>query len=113
MKDTFQHGFRYSFPIRTESVCLYKITYSIPVNGNVSVSICKPPDILIKKLVDNQPQAKGTYSITWDGVDSQGKIVSEANDYIIKVEFTSGGKTITRNGNITVDFVKRERKDPF
>jgi flagellar hook assembly protein FlgD len=89
------------------------ITYTLPVDGNVSVSIYKPPDILINKLVDNQPQTAGTYSVTWDGTDSTGEIVSEASDYIIKVELTSGETTVAREGNITVDFVRRQSSSPF
>jgi flagellar hook assembly protein FlgD len=83
------------------------INYTLPTAGNVSVSIYKPTNILIKKLLENQAQAAGTYKLTWDGTDSSGKPVSEAADYIVKLELVAGGKTIARSGNISVDFIKR------
>jgi len=89
------------------------ITYTLPAEGTVSLSIYAPPDTLIKKLVDHQTQAAGTYSFTWDGTDSSGKPVSEAADYIVQVEFVAGDKTIVRSGNISVDFIKRQKNSPF
>jgi flagellar hook assembly protein FlgD len=83
------------------------INYTLLTAGNVSLSIYKPTDILIKKLLENQAQAAGTYKLTWDGTDSSGKPVSEAADYIVKIELVVGGKTIARSGNISVDFIKR------
>jgi len=89
------------------------ISYTLPADGSVSVSIYKPPNTPIKKLVDNQAQAAGAYTLTWDGTDSSGRPVYEAADYIVKIELVAGDKTLVRGGNISVDFIKRQRQDPF
>lgn len=89
------------------------ISYTLPADGSVSVSIYKPANTLIKKLVDNQAQTAGVYTLSWDGRDSSGKPVSEAADYIVKVELVAGNKTLVRSGNISVDFIKRQQHAPF
>ncbi|MFH1229966.1 MAG: FlgD immunoglobulin-like domain containing protein, partial [Planctomycetota bacterium] len=89
------------------------ISYTIPVEGNVTITILKPAAVFIKKLIDNQPHAAGTYTVSWDGRDADGKLVSDADDYIIRVELNANGSSTVRNGNISIDVIKRNKTDPW
>lgn len=90
-----------------------EIKYTVPVDGNVTVTIYDPPNILIKTLVDNEFKTAGTYTLNWNGTDHTGKLVSNDADYIINVSQAAGDGTITRNGNISVGYIVRQLVDPI
>jgi hypothetical protein len=58
-------------PFNTETT----ISYSIPVNNNVSIEIYNIQGKKIKTLV-NEYQASGNHSVVWNGKDDKGKAVS-------------------------------------
>ena len=80
------------------------ITYTIPFDGTVSVSMIKPKNTLVRTLVNSVSQVAGSYTVTWDGTDSSGNIVSSGDDYIIKIELVSAGESKKREGNITIKY---------
>ncbi len=62
------------------------IRYTLPLQKRVSLKIYNIMGQVVKTLVNDQVQAKGTYEITWDGTNDAGIRVSSGT-YIYSLEF--------------------------
>ena len=69
-------------------------------------------DATIRILVDNQALSAGTYTVNWDGTNTQGLPVHLADDYKIYYLFSQGGVNKVRNGNISIDIFERGEVNP-
>ncbi|MDP2938471.1 MAG: right-handed parallel beta-helix repeat-containing protein, partial [Candidatus Omnitrophota bacterium] len=79
------------------------ITYNISQTANVTVSVYDIDGALVKVLEDNAPKPAGTYVLTWDGTNSQGRVVPQEGNFTVMVEARSGsGRLATAFGNVTV-----------
>ena len=81
------------------------ITYSLNQNANVTVKILTPDgNTVLSVLTNNEVKSPGTYTLTWDGKTSQGKVPVASGDYRVRVQAVdANGQSITRDGNIRVD----------
>lgn len=66
------------------------INYSVPADGNVTLTIYNARGQLVNTLV-SEPKAKGNYQVVWNGKDSRGNPVASGL-YITRL--VSGGKSI-------------------
>lgn len=66
------------------------ISYSVPADGNVTLTIYNARGQLVNTLV-SEPKAKGNYQVVWNGKDSGGNPVASGL-YITRL--VSGGKSI-------------------
>ena len=67
------------------------ISYSIPADGNVNVSIYNVKGQLVNTLV-SEYKSKGNYQIVWQGKDSNGRSVASG---LYFARLVSGGKSIS------------------
>ena len=89
------------YPVQGE---VTEIKYRITQPANVTVTVRDPVDNLVRTLVNNQSQGAGEHTLTWDGKDNTGAVVSVPGNYRIRViaQDSSNLATDTRIGNITV-----------
>jgi flagellar hook assembly protein FlgD len=90
------------YPVYNESA---EIKYTLSDNALVTVAVKTPNGSLTARvLVNNQPRAAGTHTVTWDGRDDFGNLISVPGDYRVHVTAThpTVNNTVTRTGNITV-----------
>lgn len=70
------------------------ITFSLPLNKRISLSIYNMNGQEIKKLVDDQEYNPGTHSVQWDATDDQGNPVA-SGVYIYRLIYGNFSKTKT------------------
>lgn len=69
------------------------ITFVLPLNKNVTVKIYDMLGKEVKTLLNNEPLAKGTHSLTWDARDNHGKQVA-SGAYIFRMNAGNVEKTM-------------------
>ncbi len=70
------------------------ITFSLPLNKRISLSIYNMNGQEIKKLIDDADYNPGTHSVQWDATDDQGKPVA-SGVYIYRLIYGNFSKTKT------------------
>jgi len=68
------------------------ITYSVPHEGAVKISLHDATGRLVRTLVDSAP-GRGTHGLTWDGTDNQGRRVRAG---ICFAQASAGQDRVTR-----------------
>ncbi|MGH7451910.1 MAG: FG-GAP-like repeat-containing protein [bacterium] len=70
------------------------ITFSLPLNKRISLSIYNMNGQEIKKLIDDEDYNPGAHSVQWDATDEQGKPVA-SGVYIYRLTYGNFSKTKT------------------
>ena len=80
------------------------ISYNLGEDGKTTVNIYKENNILVKTIINKDSQSSGINTVTWNGRDKYGDIVSDGT-YIVKVSYTDnlGNRSLTKIGTIIVD----------
>jgi len=65
----------------------------VPASSAVTLDVYDSSGRLIAKLLDRAMELKGTHSIEWQGVDSNGRTVSSG---VYFYRLTSGKETISK-----------------
>ena len=69
------------------------IGYYLPVDASVTLEVYDSSGRLVARLLNGAKQAKGTHSVTWSGLDAQGRSVSSGM-YFYRLQ--SGKETLSR-----------------
>ena len=69
------------------------IGYYLPVDSPVTLEVYDTSGRLVARLLDGAKQEKGTHSVAWRGVDTQGRSVSSG---VYFYRLTSGKETLSR-----------------
>jgi FG-GAP-like repeat/FlgD Ig-like domain len=70
------------------------ITFSLPLNKRISLSIYNLNGQEIKRLIDDEDYNQGTHSVQWDATDDQGKPVA-SGVYVYRLVYGNFSKTKT------------------
>jgi hypothetical protein len=70
------------------------ITFSLPLNKRISLSIYNMNGQEIKKLIDDADYNPGAHSVQWDATDNEGKPVA-SGVYIYRLTYGNFSKTKT------------------
>ena len=80
MEPVFLLSWNYPNPFNPETA----ISYDVPKTGNVRVHVYAITGQLVRTLMDEEHVA-GTYSVTWDGADDDGRDVA-SSVYLCRME---------------------------
>jgi flagellar hook assembly protein FlgD len=61
-------------PFPSASMALTVIEYEVDIAGPVRLTIVNALGQVVRQLVDQESQREGLWSVTWDGVDQQGRM---------------------------------------
>lgn len=70
-----------------------RIVYNLTIGGNVTVSIFDASRTLVRRIVDGENQESGRHIARWDGMNGEGRIVSNGA-YICLIESSRGDRIV-------------------
>ncbi len=78
------------------------IIYSLSEDSAVTVEVLDDTKAVVRKLVEEEPQAAGQHSVVWDGMDRLGQVLPDG-EYVVQVTAQGTARSSSTNVRVNVD----------